>query len=179
MQKPPFYPPSLKRGFFQSKVPVWFFLVMLAPVAIIASFAGYSLLNGTANTSPSTGATSKSAGGNTKATPTQVTITSSTQWKTVRSFSHTGNLTTDQFTVTSPWRFVSSCVPNSWHGTSFSFSVDIDYPDDHDGLEPAAITNYICGPGNQNEVFFENDGGSYYLQVSGLGAWNVEVQEIS
>lgn len=177
-------PTSFKPGFFQQTVPLWLFLTtIITLIAIIAFLAGRSFSTNlttsrastTVQTSSSTGGTTDNTGGNVGPTPAQVTVTSSTKWKTVQSYSNTGDLKTGQFTITGPWQLVASCVPNSSYGSSFNFWVDIDTPDGHyfDGA-----TNYICTEGDHSESYVEYYGGTFYLDIVGSGSWTLDVQEV-
>lgn len=174
-------PASFRSGFFRQTVPLWLFLTtIITLIAIIAFLAGRSISTNPTTTKASTtiqpnsssGGTTDNTGGNVGPTPAQVTVTSATKWKTVQSYSNTGNLKTGQFTITGPWQLVASCTPN--YG-EFNFWVDIDTPDGHffDGG-----INYICSSGDTSESYVEYYGGTFYLDIVGSDSWTLNVQEV-
>lgn len=179
-------PTSSKPGFFQQTVPLWLFLTtIITLVAIVAFLIGRSISTGTTATKASTtiqtnsssgGPTDNTTGGNAESTPTQVTVTSSAKWKTVQSYSNTGDLKTGLFTVTAPWQLVSTCDPSS-EDYNFAMGVNIEHPDGHFFI-PYAI-NYACSTGDHNEQYVvDQGGGTFYLQIIGAGAWTLDVQEV-
>lgn len=178
MQQPPLYPPpSPKQGFFHRTVPVWFFLItiafvaIIAFVAVIAFIAGRDLPNSTTNIPVSAASKANSSSPGT-------TRSTSANGSTTHNYQGTGNLKTDPITIEGDiWQMNWTCDPTSFDGLQWNFMVSLYYTDGT-AREYYAI-NEICSSGVTSGKRVEHQGGTFYLDIIAEGKWSLSIQETS
>ena len=99
------------------------------------------------------------------------------KWKTLTSFSGSGNATSPTFTVPAHWRIAWSCDPNSNKNQIYNVIVyKHKVPYNGDTNIPQADINQICSNESTSGETEETGTGSYYLEIDTEDAWKITIQ---
>jgi len=100
------------------------------------------------------------------------------KWKTLTSFSGSGNARSETFTVPAHWKILWSCDPNSNKNNIYNIIVyKRKVPYNGDASIPDADINQICSNGSTSGETEENIAGSFYLEINAEDAWSISIQE--